>query len=382
MNAPTRLSPAAFIKHASDVSSFYGFRPIQVVEKGLPGKRPRALNTYHTSVESCAQRLTHQKSPEPVLAYYASVTPAHIPAGITARDVGEFGLHVVGSSESLGEIILLKTLFSILTEWGSTVSRVRVNALGDRDSKVRFERELSTYLRKHTQALDPWCRKATSENPLSVYSCTNPPCRGILSEAPRSMNFLSEKSRTHFREVLEYIENLGIPYEVDDLLVGDAREPRVTFALDLAEEDATILSGLGGRFDDYVRKISTKKDSAGVSASIFFRKKGLTKPHMGTPLPSSAPKIYFVQLGLRAKLQGLNVVDMLRTAQVPISQSFDAKSLGPQMECAREQGVSHLLIMGQREAIDGTIIVRSMLNSSQHIVPLATLPRFLKTMKV
>ncbi len=382
MSATLRLSPAAFVRHASDVSSSYGFRPIHEIEKGLPGKRPRVQHSFQTSIESSAQRFGFQAGDEPVLSYYASVTPLYTPQGISARDVGEFGLHVVGSPQSLGEIILLKTLYSIVGEWGATVSKVRVNALGDRDSKIRFERELTAYLRKNTTALDAPCRSAIGENPLSTFICTNTACREILAEGPRSMNFLSEKSRAHFREVLEYIESLGLAYEVDDLLVGDAREPRVTFALDLGEEDATIVSGLGGRFDEHIRKIGSKKDGAGVSASVYFRKKGLLKSSFVIPPTSRVPKIYFVQLGLRAKLQSLSVVDMLREAQVPISQSFDAKSLGPQMECAREQGVSHLLIMGQREAIDGTIIVRSMTNSSQQIVQLAALPRFLKTLKV
>jgi histidyl-tRNA synthetase len=99
---------------------------------------------------------------------------------------------------------------------------------------------------------------------------------------------------------------------------------------------------------------------------------GTGKPH--------APKIYFVQLGTRAKLQGLTVVDMLREARIPVSQSFDSTHLSPQLVAAKELGVSHMLIMGQREALDGTIIVRSTTNSSQTIVALSQLPRFLKTL--
>ena len=382
MSPTQRLSPASFVTHASNVSSFYGFRPLNEIEKGLPGKRAKTQHSFDSSIESCAQRFVQQKTAEPVLAYYASVSPVYTPKDVTAREVGEFGLHVVGTPESLGEIILLKTLFSIVTEWGARVSRVRVNALGDKDSKSRFERELSVYLRKHAHVLDPLCKKAVGENPLSTYGCTNDTCRQVLEDGPRSMNFLSERSREHFREVLEYIESLGLPYEVDDLLVGDVREPRVTFALDLAEPDTTVVCGIGGRFDDYVRKVSARKEGSGASASIFFRKKGLLKSAFVTSPSIRVPKIYFVQLGLRAKLQSLSVVDMLRAAQVPVSQSFDARSLGPQMESARAQGVSHLLIMGQREAIDGTIIVRSMLNSSQTTVPIAILPRYLKTLKV
>ncbi len=380
MSAPQQLSPATFVRHASDVASFYGFRPLREVERELIPKRTKGLHNFATSLDVCTTRVTASK--EPVLAYYASATPSHLPSGTQARDVGEFGLHVVGASESLGEILLLKTLFSIMTEWGTTVSRVRMNALGDRDSKLRFERELTTYLRKHVQTLDVSCRKSIGESPLSTYVCENETCRELLADGPRAMSFLSEKSRGHFREVLEYVESLGLPYEVDDLLVGDEREQRIVFALDLEDADATVLGSTGGRYDEYIRKSSNRKDGAGVSASIFFRKKGMSRTSFAATAPSKRPKIYFVQLGLRAKLQGLTVVDMFREAQMPISQSFDPSSLGPQLQNARDQGVSHVLIMGQREALDGTVIVRSTTNSSQQIVHLTALPRFLKTLKV
>lgn len=351
------------------------------VERALVPKRTKGLHNFATSLDVCAARVAHLQG-EPVLAYWASALPSHAPQGISVRDAGEFGLHVIGASESLGEILLLKTLFSIMTEWGSSVTRVRVNALGDKDSKLRFEKELAAYLRKHLQVLDPACRKSVGENPFSTYICTNESCRGLLSDGPRAMSFLSEKSRAHFREVLEYVESLGLPYEVDDMLIGDERDQRIVFALDTKEDDATIMGNMGGRYDEYVRRVTNKKEGSGVSASIFFRKKGMARSNFTTMSSTKRPKIYFVQLGLRAKLQGLHVVDVLREAQVPIAQSFDSRSLAPQLQCARDQGVSHLLIMGQREALDGTVIVRSAQNSQQTIVPISTLPRYLKSLKM
>ncbi len=377
-----RVSPVSFLRHCADVASFYGFQPLREIEKGLPARRGRGgFHSFTTSTEACAMHITTNKRTDPILTYYATTAPTHVPPGINVRDVGEFGMHVVGANESLGEIVLLKTMFSIMQEWGMRVSAVRVNALGDKDSKARFERELGGYLRRHLSELCDTCQKATTTTPFDIYTCEQEQCRGLLLEGPRTLNFLSEKSRAHFREVLEYIESIGLPYEVDDLLVGDEREPRVVFSLDLTDEDATVVAGVGGRFDEHIRKVLNRKDGAMVSGSLFFRKKGVTKQNTVIP-QKQQPKIYFVQLGARAKLQGLTVIDMLRAAQVPVAQSFDSHSLAPQLQCAREQGVKHLLIMGQREALDGTVIVRSMQNSSQQIVPLTTLPRFLKTLKI
>jgi len=378
---PARTAPASFLRHATDVASFYGFRPAREIERMAANRLVKRVgaHTFETVAQVSTMRVAMHPG-EPALAYYASPNPTHIPDNCMARESGEFGLQVIGSPESVGEVVILKTLSAIITEWGAAIVRVRVNAVGDKESQQRFVRELSIYTRKHMQSFDEAVQGAIAANPLSAYTNPSDTVKQILSEGPRSVNFLSEKSRTHFRSVLEHLENLGLPYELDDLLLGDAREPHLSFAVDLESYDATIMAVVGGRYDDFIKRQSGRKEGVGVAASIFFRKSGAARSSFTAPQKAAAPKIYFVQLGTRAKLQGLGVVDMLREARIPVSQSFDASHLSPQLIAARELGVPYMLIMGQREALDGTIIVRSTANSSQTIITLAALPRFLKTL--
>lgn len=378
-----RHAPASFLKHASDVAASYGFRPLREVEKRLPGASPRT-HSFASASLSCVQHAA--QFPEmPVLAYWASASPLHIPASRaeewSTRETGEFGLHIVGAQDSLAEVVLLKTMLTILHEWGAKTARVRINALGDKDSKSRFEREVGGYLRKHEHHLHEECRTGLSKNLLAPYICTTDACRGVVEGGPRPMNFLSEKSRAHFREFLEHLEHLSLPYEFDDLLLSDEREARTLFSFDIADEDATVLGGLGGRFDDHFRRLNPRKEQSGVAASIYFRRKGLVPQSFRLERGGLTPSVYFVQLGLKAKLEGLQVSDLLRRAEIPVLQSFDPGRLSPQIAAAREAGVSHLIIMGAREALDRTVLVRSMDNSHQQIVGLTELPRFLKTLR-
>lgn len=347
----------------------------------LEATRERGSYNFAKAAAVCASAV---QLGEPALGYFASPSPVHVPADIRATtkngDLGEFGLVIAGPEESLAEVVLIRTVTTIVSEWGAPVARVRLNAMGDKDSKVRFGRELSTYLRKHHDSLDEECRAAISADPAAAYFCRTETCRNILRQGPRAMNFLSEKSRIHFREMLEHVESLGLPYELDDMLIGDERESRTTFAVDIEGDDATVLGTLGGRFDDHVRHTSSKGPAA-AAASIYFRKGSLGAASFMSPPKSAAPKIYFVQLGLRAKLRGLEVIDLLRRAQVPTMQSFNATSLAPQLLSAKQAGIAHLLIMGAREALDGTVLLRTMDNSSQTVVPLKDLPRFLKSLK-
>ncbi len=389
----TRLAPASFLKHASDVALSYGFRALREVEKALPppegGKRPgRGVPTWASATNVCVQAACG-KSQEPVLAYWASGAPAHVPQALAAHiaknplsgGAGEFSLQITGVSQSVAEVVLLKAVTTILTEWGSPVARVRLNALGDRDSKARFEREATAYVRKHVMHLDPECQTKLSQNPMAPYVCQSELCRSVTESGPRAMSFLSEKSRVHFRTVLENLDKLALPYEFDDLLLGDEREQRVVFAFDLEAPDATILGATGGRFDDYLKRLAPRREVGGVGASIYFRKKGLNAPHFQLQESSRTPSVYFIQLGTRAKLEGLFVADALRRAHVPVLQSFDSSHLSHQLSAARSAGVSHLIIMGEREALDRTVLIRTTDDNSQQIVPLPELPRFLKALR-
>lgn len=378
-----KRGPSGFMRHASEVAGSYGFQSVGILsqvarQKGAQLERVRT-HSFETVSAVCVACAVGQ----PSLAFWASPSPSYFAPGSREEEraeLGEFGLTIAGAGESIGEVLMLKTLSTIVTEWGAPFAGVRLNALGDRDSKMRYGRELSYYFRKHASELCEECRARTAHEPTAPFSCSNEQCRALAAGAPRAMNFLSEKSRAHFREVLEHIEGLGLPYELDDLLVEGRRESQVLFALTI-EGDATIEGAFGGRFDDHVRRITGRKDASGVSASLYFRKKGLSAGGYAAQAPARAPKVFFVQLGLRAKISGLSVLDELRRAGVPVLQSFDAARLQPQLEAAKAAGVSHLIIMGQREALDSTVIVRELADSSQTTVALAQLPRFLRALR-
>src|SRR3989344_7764931 len=152
MQPPSRPAPASFLKHAATVASFYGFRPLREVERRVPGLERRAPSFATAAHASVQHTVVHPG--EPVLAHWASGTPMHAPH-LPAREAAGSGLNIGGVPEPIAEVVLLKAMSTIINEWGGTVARVRLNALGDKDSKLRFEREVSVYLRKHLSRLEP-----------------------------------------------------------------------------------------------------------------------------------------------------------------------------------------------------------------------------------
>ena len=90
------------------------------------------------------------------------------------------------------------------------------------------------------------------------------------------------------------------------------------------------------------------------------------------------PKVYFIQLGFEAKLKSLSVIEILRKARIPIAQSLSKDGLSLQLAAAEKTGIPYVLIFGQKEAMDGTVIVRNMEDRSQDTVNIGELAEYIK----
>ena len=395
----TRIEPSTFLRKASDIASFYGFRPAQSLGAILPREHRLTVTSSRIfdNVASACVHCLNEKIPLPpvipgshapavpvptkdaMLCFNVNPSPTDTPEGIVAKDVAEFGISIVGSPGSIGEIVALKTMFAIMNDVGIKMRSVRVGSAGDKDSKARFARELSVYFKKRGADIPECCEDLASKDPLSMFNCKNDACKTLLREAPRAMNFLSEKSRSHFREVLEYLERMDMPYELDDRLVHDHKSPHVLFSIDTEGDNNIVVGARGGRYDDYLKRLTGKKDATAVRASVFFQKKGASRSSLACETKQRQAKIYFIKLGLEATLKGLTVLDGLRKAKIPVYQSFSSDRLAPQLTEAERLKVPYLIIMGQREAMQDAVIVRRVETRSQNIVRIGDLPQFLRT---
>ncbi len=277
----------------------------------------------------------------------------------------EYCLDAVGSTRAIADATVIKTAYEIVKSEGHENLEIEINSIGDRDSFTRFNRELSAYFRKHISELDPECRQLMKKSPLLIMSCSHEKCKTIKDNAPRPMNYLSEPSRSHFTEVLELLEMTSLTYSINPLLV-DAHEyaSHTIFTIRSHQEGASpLLLARGARWAGLGKKIGLKKDVQSVSAVISLKKPQELK-HAKIP----KPQFYFVQVGQEAKLRSLLVIELLRQAHIPVYHSLTKDKLTAQLLSAEYLGVPFVLIMGQKESIENTVLVREMHNHAQETV--------------
>jgi histidyl-tRNA synthetase len=285
-------------------------------------------------------------------------------------------LEILGNGKSIAEATLIQTACMMLKEEGYTDLSIDINSIGDKDSIARFTRELANYYRKHLNDLHPECRQAFKIDPLELLSCGNEKCIEINLNAPRAIHYLSEASRIHFQEVLEFLETLEIPYNINNNLIGNRKYCSETI-FEIKEGEKTL--AIGVRYDSLSKKIGFKKELPGISISLLIKKgktefrKELTK--------TKRPWVYFVQLGMEAKLLSLPVIEILRQHKIPVFQSLPKEKLGAQVSVAERMRIPYTMIMGKKEAVEKSVIVRHNDTRSQETVLISELGAYMKKLE-
>ena len=401
-----------FFEKAQEVAVYYGFKPIEtpilenedvftsgigegtdIIDKEMYTLRTKggdhlALRPEHTASLMRAY-IEHgmQNMPQPVMFYQYGPTFRHDkPQRGRYRQFYQFDLDVLGSDKSIMDALVIKVGVTILEEAGAENLSVNINSIGDKECRNGYIRELTNYYKKNLANLAPIDRTRLKTNPLRILDSKEEKTIEINEGAPDSISFLCASCKKHFKEVLEYLEEMNINYTINKNLVrGLSYYTRTVFEIieEKGSEDGSPMTIAGGGRYDYLGKhIGGKRDVPAVGFSVGVDRV-VAAPWYKKLAPRilKKPKIYFIQLGAEAKLKSLNVIDILRKAHIPIAQSLSKDSLGSQLAIAEKLSIPYAIIFGVKEALDNSVIVRDMSNRSQDTVKLSKLLEYLKEIK-
>lgn len=404
-----------FFEKASEIAAYYGFRPIETpilereavftsslgVGTDIRDKEMYTLKTkggdhlvmrpegtagiMRAYIENGMQAL-----PQPVMFYnYGPYFRHENPQRGRLRELRQFGLEILGTQKSIADALVIRTMTLILDEAGFKNLSVEINSIGDKECRGGYMRELTNYYKKHIAELCPACKERIKTNPLRLLDCKDARCLDLKVGAPTPIDSLCNDCRHHFKEVIEYVEEMGISYRINKNLVrGLDYYTRTVFEVIELEPDrdesgvAPLSLGGGGRYDLLAKSLGSKKDVPAVGGAIGVDRVIMSPVHKPiNPRILKKPKVYFIQLGNEAKLKSFGIIETLRKAHIPIAQSLSKDGLAQQLAIAERSGAPYTIIFGQKEALDNTIIARNMETRSQETVKLADLPDFVKHLK-
>ncbi|KPJ56787.1 hypothetical protein AMJ49_03895 [Parcubacteria bacterium DG_74_2] len=313
--------------------------------------------------------------PQPVKLYH-NIAPFfryERPQAGRYRQFHQFGFEIIGEKNSVIDTQIIQISYNILKEVGLKDLIIEINSIGDAQCRPYYKKSLLSYLRKCQAGLCADCRRRLKENPLRVLDCKKEKCQELVSAAPQIIDYLCEECHNHFKEVLEFLDELDLPYRLNPFLVrGLDYYTKTVFEIlqenEEGEKQGTLIAG--GRYDGLVKLLGNKDTPACGMAGGVERIVNIMKSREVKIPQVILPKIFLAQLGELAKKKSLKLLEEFRMAKIPIAESLSRDSLKTQLSIADKLEVGYALILGQKEALEKTVIIREMKTGKQKTVKL------------
>jgi len=296
------------------------------------------------------------------------------------REHYQINFDAFGELDPILDAQVIQVAHRLIQSLGIKTFQIQVNSIGCADCRKDYRDLLISYLESKKNKLCQDCRSRMENNPLRVLDCKEDKCAQAVAGAPQSIDHLCEECRTHFRNLLEYLDELDLPYIINPRLVrGLDYYTKTVFEIWSGSEDGkkNALGG-GGRYDKLIKNMGGEDTPAigfalGVERLILEMKRVQAKPYR-----APKPRVFLAQLGSLAKKKSLRLFSELERNGIMAAESFGRGSLKSQLKSASRLGVEITLILGQKETLDGTVIVKNMITGVQETVSVEKLVDIIK----
>lgn len=312
--------------------------------------------------------------PQPVKLWYFGPFFRHEhPQAGRFRQFWQFGFEIFGEPSSVIDAQTIQIFYNILKELKLKNLTIEINSIGDSACRPYYKKLLISYFKSRINSLCADCRRRLKENPLRILDCKDEKCRRIITGSPQIIDHLCETCHRHFKETLEYLDETGLPYHLNPYLVrGLDYYTKTVFEIFVEGDDGrqNALVG-GGRYDALVKMLGGRETPAVGGASGIERLVETMKKSETVKFPKeSSAQIFIAQLGNLAKRKSLKLIEDFRDKNILVAESLGRDSLKAQLRMADNLGVRYSLILGQKEVLEGTIIVRDMASGRQETLKL------------
>ncbi|MFK7886016.1 MAG: histidine--tRNA ligase [Gammaproteobacteria bacterium] len=266
------------------------------------------------------------------------------------RQFYQFGAEAFGFNgpDIDAEMILL--LARVWRTLGLSRVTLKINTLGDKDSRERYRATLVDYFGAHEEALDSDSKRRLTSNPLRILDSKNPDLAALIAAAPSLIDSLDDESRAHFDGVRQRLDAAGLEYEVDPRLVrGLDYYSRTVFEWQTDALGAQNAICGGGRYDSLVAHMGGRATPA-LGFGVGLDRLVALLAACSATIPAAPRAVYVVSVGDAPAAAAQILAETLRDQPaLRVICHGNEGGFKAQMKAADKSGADWALIVGEDE---------------------------------
>lgn len=289
------------------------------------------------------------------------------------RMFNQFGVEVIGAKNPLLDVEAISLGWSFVSALGLKDMKVLINTLGDDASRDAYRSALREHFKHDIDTMCADCKRRYEQNPLRILDCKVDGDKDIMKHVPPIHDYLNEESKAYFEQVLQGLETLGIPYEVDDRLVRglDYYTHTVFEVVSVNEEmgsQSTVFAG--GRYDGLVEYFGGPNMS-GIGWAMGLERLIIACEAEGIEL-GEEPSLdaYVLCLSPKASVAALAITTQLRAAGYKADTDYLQRSFKAQFRTVDRKHAKVAILVGEDDLEKGAVPIKNIATQTQEIVPI------------
>ena len=288
------------------------------------------------------------------------------------RQFHQYGIESFGCKNPLAEVEVISMMDTLLKKLAVNNIELHINSLGEALEKQNYQKVLYDFLLNFTDNMCEDCQRRIHKNTLRILDCKKESCQKIAKSAPSSLMSLTDESKKHFDEVLNYLSKENISFVLQPNLVRGLDYYTKTVFEWVATDNLGAQNALaaGGRYDGLFSNLGSKIDVPAVGlAGGMERLVLLTQENIITNDNQFDLALIYADDDAKAILPSLAFA--LRKSGVKADFSLEEKSLKAQMRRADKLNASFVIVIGKNELDNQKVIAKSFKDNQKIELPLS-----------
>ena len=310
--------------------------------------------------------------PGPVKVYYnGTMYRYERPQSGRDREFTQFGVEVLGSDDPLVDAEVISIPVVLYKMLGLSGIKVKINSLGDKDSRDNYREALVKYFKPHINELCEDCNERLNKNPLRILDCKVDKDNSILKNAPKTIDYLNKESKERFEKVKEYLTELEIDYEVDERLVrGLDYYNHTVFEIEASVDGfgSNNVIGAGGRYNGLVDSLGGPQTSCmGFATGLGRLVQALDLEKVKLPIVDDV-ELFVMYVSETEKKYALSLVQYLRANGYRVDTEYTSRGLKAQFKQADRLNAKYLIILNDDDLSHDELKIKNNKTKEEELV--------------
>ncbi|MBR2712273.1 MAG: histidine--tRNA ligase [Bacilli bacterium] len=296
------------------------------------------------------------------------------------RQFTQAGVEIFGDETPLMDANVISIMVKFYQRIGLKGIKVRINSIGNKESRENYRDALLKHFKPYLDDLCDDCKSRYEKNPLRILDCKVDGDKECMKNVPKILDYLDEKSKKHFDDVLKYLDVMNIEYVIDDKLVrGLDYYTDTVFEVeaDIEGFGSQNVIGAGGRYNNLVENMEGPSVPAVGFAFGIERIINALDAEDIKIINDNSLDVYILPISDNEMPYAVELSSFLRDNAFSVDIDYTGKKMNNKFKEADRYNSKFIIILGENEVKDEILTIKDNVTKEEVKVERANLLDYL-----